>query len=151
MRLAKLFMCVLHWIIGLSMSIYDGKIMDSDLSAFKNSGVVRTASITFSGSVGAGASVSRETPGLSVASPDFAQILFDNSYYHSGKWKSMALELQTLLHENTSPSELVIVLGLRVVGSQVFIRGDMFNPYSYSINIDAVTINFRYMPYEATI
>lgn len=133
------------------MSMYDGKVMDSDLDAFKNSSVVQTASIVFNGVLGAGARMTRTSAPLPVTSPDFAQILFDNSYYHAGKYKSMQLELQTLVHESTFGSEIVCVLSLIVSGNQVYLQGDLISPYGSSVNLDTCTITFRYIPYEATL
>lgn len=133
------------------MSIFDNDIMNSDLDAFKNSGAIRTASFTFSGVIGAGQAASRTTSPITVESPDFAQILFDNSAYHSGKFKNVALELDTMVHETTMGSDLGIVLSSRVVGNQIFIQGDMFNPYNVPVTLSSTTINFQYIPYEATL
>jgi hypothetical protein len=132
------------------MSQYDDKLIDSDLDAFKNSGAIQTASLNFGGSVGAGSEMVR-TAQLVLPSIDFYQILFDSSTKHSGKFKSMQIGPYTLVHESTRDSELGVDLTVIVTGNIITIRGSLFNPYDTSVNLDSTTLNFRYIPYEATI
>lgn len=133
------------------MSNYDNQVFNSDLDAYKNGGQVRTTSITFSGTVGAGAAYSAVSPVLTLdQTPDIAEILFDNSVMHSGKFKRLPLEQVTLVNETTFGSQLTIVLTIRIVGNTIQLRGDGFNPYSSAVNLQAMTVNFRYIPYEAT-
>lgn len=132
------------------MSVYDGEVFNSDLDAYKNSGQIRTGSIVFSGNVGAGAAYVATTFITLASIPDLTQILFDNSVQHSGKYKNLILEGNTLVHESTNNSVLTVTLSARVSGNVVQLRGDGFNPYSVTVSIDSTTINFRYIPYEAT-
>lgn len=132
------------------MTDYSKSMINSDLDAFKNSGAVLTAAISFGGAIGAGSEHVR-TAQITVASPDFAQILFDSSTKHSGKFKSLQLSPYTMIHESTRDSELGCDLTIIVSGNIVTLRGSVFNPYDTTVSLDATTINFRYIPYEATI
>lgn len=132
------------------MSAYDNHLLNSDLDAFKNSGVIKDASLTFSGTVGAGAEQIQQTT-ITVENPDYAQILFDNSNKHSGRFKSMQIVAYTLVFESTNGSELGVDLTLRISGSQVTVHGRLFNPYSIPVALQSTTINFKYIPYEGTI
>lgn len=132
------------------MSIYDNEVFNSDVDAYKNSGQIRTASLTFGGSVGAGAAYSATTSLALTDIPDLTQILFDNNVQHSGKYKNLVLEGITLVHESTRNSYLTIVLSARINGNTIELRGDGFNPYNGAVVIDSTTLNFRYIPYEAT-
>lgn len=134
------------------MSQYDNMIHSSDLDAFKNSGVIKTASITFSGSVGAGARQNQTTGVIAVDNPDYYQLLFDNSVQHSGKYKNVAMEQgRTAIHETTVGSDLIIEITAVITTAGIEIKGTMFNPYGSTISLNAVTLHFIYMPYEATI
>lgn len=132
------------------MSQYDNSLIDSDLDAFKNSGVIQTASITFSGNVAAGAQVDRTSTPFSLAEADLAQILFDNSAKHSGKFKNLQLVPFTMVLENTFASELGVDLRTVVSNGQIYVVGSLFNPYSSVIALQSTTINFRFIPFEAT-
>lgn len=147
----KLFMFVTRLIRGLRrrMSGYDESLINSDLDAFKHEGVVRTAAVTLSGSLGAGARTT-QTATLTIPNPDFSQFLFDNDQKHSGKFKNLSLEGITMVNETTSPSELTCGLNVSISGDQVVLSATLFNPYSGSVNLQTTTINFRYIPYEAT-
>jgi hypothetical protein len=130
---------------------YDHTMIDSDLDAFKNSGVVKTGSITFAGSIGAGAEMSLNAAVFSVTDLDFSEIMFDNSVQHSGKFKSMRLVPFSMVHESTRDSYLGIDLRVIVVGDTITLGGSLFNPYDAPVSLDSTTINFRYIPYEATL
>lgn len=132
------------------MSIYDNEVFNSDLDAYKNSGQIRTASLTFSGTVGGGQAYSASTSLTLTDIPDLTQILFDNSIQHSGKFKNLILEGVTLIFETTSSSYLTIGLSARINGNVIELRGDGFNPYAGAVALQSTTLNFRYIPYEAT-
>lgn len=132
------------------MSVYDNSLTNSDLDAFKNSGEVQTASVTFSGNLGAGLRSTLTSTPLAVTSPDFAQFLFDNSQKHSGKFKNIMLERYTMVRESTSLSELVCELAIISTGTLVSFSASLFNPYAITVALQTTTINFKYIPYEAT-
>lgn len=132
------------------MSKYDNQIFNSDLDAFKNSGNILDAQLIFSGSVAGGGQMQKETT-IEVENPDFAQLIFDNSAKHSGKFKNVIMERMTMAHENTNGSELGINFYLKVSGNTVTIGGLLFNPYATSVTLQTTTVNFRYIPYEATL
>lgn len=132
------------------MSIYDNNLMNSDLDAFKNSGTIQAASATLSGNLGAGQRLTVTTTPITVTSPDFAQFLFDSSTKHSGKFKNIVLEQVTMVYESTNLSELTCELAIIITGTQVSFSASLFNPYAITVALQSTTINFRYIPYEAT-
>lgn len=129
---------------------YDNEILDSDLDAFKQSGIL-TASITFSGTLGVGVEQDQLSASVPLSSVDFAQILFDNSIKHSGKFRDLSLESATMVHENTRASELQANLYLKVIDGAIQFGGSIVNPYNGSVTLQSTTINFQYIPYEATV
>lgn len=133
------------------MTDYSNKLIDSDLDAFKNSGAIVNASLTFSGSVGAGAEQVQATTITLADVPDFYEILFDSSTKHSGKFKSLRIAPFSLIHESTRDSELGVDLTVIVAGNTITIRGSLFSPYDAPVTLDTTTFNFRYIPYESTI
>ena len=130
--------------------MYDDILMSSDLDSFKNDGAILFASITFSGTLAAGAekveSVSINLPDV----PDFSQIVFDNSQKHSGKYKNLILEGITMCNETTTPSELAAALDIKLSGGSVTLTGKLFNPYGSGVSLQTTTIGFYYIPYIAT-
>lgn len=132
------------------MNPYADKLFDSDLDAYKNSGAVLTASLNFSGSIGAGGEITRTTQ-LTVEDVDFYELLFDSSTKHSGQFKSMRIVAYSLITETTFGSEIGVDLTTIITGNIITIKGVMFNPYSSPISLSNTTFNFRYIPYEATI
>lgn len=134
------------------MSIYDDLIMTSDLDTYKNSGQILTDSLTFSGVLAGAGSQTQSTSPITVSNLDYLQILFDNSIQHSGKFKSLSLENGlTMIHETTTPSDIVIKMSVIVSGSTIQVTGIIINPYAGAVNLQSTTINLRYIPYEATI
>lgn len=129
---------------------YDDIMMDSDLDAYKNSDEIKTGSINFSGSIGAGAEVSQNATPFSVDDLDISEILFDNSVQHSGQFKSLRIVPFTMVHESTNDSYLGVDLRVVVQGDTITLGGTLFNPYDVPVTLDSTTINFRYIPYEAT-
>lgn len=129
---------------------YQGDIFNSDLDTFKQSGV-ETASVTFSGTVAAGAEQVLSTTPIALDSLDFTQILFDNSYRHSGYYRNLSLENATMIHENTMSSELQCNISQLVVGDTVTLKARIQNPYSSTVTLQTTTITFKYIPYQATI
>lgn len=132
------------------MSIYDNQVTNSDLDAFKNAGVVQTTSVNFSGSLGSGQRLTVNAAPLTATSPDFAQILFDNSSKHSGKFKNLVLEQITMILETTNNVELACQIFIKVSGIQVLISASLFNQAAGAVTLQNTTLNFRYIPYEAT-
>lgn len=129
---------------------YVGDIFNSDLDAFKQSGI-KTASVTYSGTLAAGEERVLSTEPITLDSLDFTQILFDNSYYHPGRYRNLSLENATMIQENTGPSELTCNTSQLIVGNTVVLQARIQNPYSIDVALATTTINFLYIPYQATI
>lgn len=133
------------------MANYDKKLFDSDLDAFKNSGVILSSSLTFSGTLGGNGIQTQVSTPVIIPEPDLVKILFDNSIQHSGRFKDLALESGlTSVHESTTPTDLTAVLNIQVVGNQIMVVGTIFSPYSTPVSLQTTTINFRFLPFEAT-
>lgn len=132
------------------MSIYNNSLMDSDLDAFKNAGTIQGVAITVSGNLAGGEQKTFTSASLSATSPDFAQFLFDNSQKHSGKFKNIILEEYTMVYDSTSLSELTVVLNVVVNNNQIYFTASMLNPYAAIATLQTTTLNFKYIPYEAT-
>lgn len=130
--------------------IYQNDIFNSDLDAFKQS-EIQIGSFTFSGSVGAGQEIDLATTPITIDNLDFSQILFDNSHYHPGRYRNMSLENATMINETTRGSQLQCNVGLKVNGDQIQLTGILFNPYDGAVTFTTTTINFIYIPYQATI
>jgi hypothetical protein len=129
---------------------YQKDIFNSDLDAFKQSGI-KTGSVTFSGVVGAGQEIDLATSPLAVDGLDFSQVLFDNSYYHSGRYRNLSLENATMINEVTNGSQLQANVGMKVVGNQIQLTAQLFNPYAVAVTLSTTTINFIYIPYQSTL
>jgi hypothetical protein len=123
----------------------------SDLDAFRSDGVIQTRSVTFSGVVGAGMVQSKTTSTFTLANLDFYQVLFDNSFYHSGKYRDMSLEGGTFVLENTSPVELSVWFEPKINGNTLTITAKLFNPADYDVTLQTTTLNFRFVPYDSTL
>jgi len=124
-------------------------LIDSDLDAYKNAGQIKTASLTISGTLGGGAAASWTTS-LTATSPDMGQMIFDNSIQHFGRYKSMQLVPYTMINETTNGSLLSGIITQIINGNNITIKVDMMNPYSGAVNLQTTTLNFRYIPFEAT-
>jgi len=134
------------------MTDYSSKLISSDLDAFKNNGAVLTASFTVSGSPTKGQRLNFTTGAIVVPDPDYYQILYDNSQRHSGKFRSLSLENgRTYIYETTSPSYLGLEMTTVMTATTIEIKGSVFNPYGSTVALQSTVINFRYIPYEATI
>lgn len=133
------------------MSSYDDRMFSSDLDAFRSDGVVQTRSITMSGMVGAGAEYSQTTSAFTLTDMDFYQILFDNSHYHSGKFRDLTLENGTYILENTSPLELSAWFEPKLNGNDLTITLKLFNPSAIPVTLQSTTINFRFIAYDSTL
>lgn len=133
------------------MSVYDNQIFNSDLDAYKNSGQVQTTSVTISGSLAAGTAFTTFSSILTLsANPDIAELLFDNSQLHSGKFKRIALEQETNILDTTSGIYFVVQLTAKIIDNTIQFRVDGLNTTATPLNFQSTTINFRYIPYEAT-
>ena len=132
------------------MSIYDKALINSDLDAFKNSGELQTTSLTIGGDLDFGARLTVTSAPITITSPDFAQFLFDNSQKHPDKFKNLLLEQNTAIYESTTPGELTCELTIIVSGNQISFSATLFNPYASLVTLQDTTINFKYVPYEAT-
>lgn len=129
---------------------YQKDIFNSDLDAFKQSGP-QTTSITFSGTLGAGQEMNLFSPSLTINGLDFSEVFFDNSFYHSGKYRILSLENATMVNETTNASQLQCNVGMKITGNQIQMTGTLFNPYSVAVNLSTTTINFIYYPYQSTL
>jgi hypothetical protein len=129
---------------------YQKDIFNSDVDAFKQSGIL-SGSITFSGSIGAGQEIDLLTNPITLDSLDFSQVLFDNSYFHSGQYRNLSLENATMIHEVTRVSELQCNVFMQVTGNQIQFGGRLFNDYDGAVTLATTTINFLYVPYQATL
>lgn len=125
-------------------------IFNSDLDTFKESGIF-VDQITISGTLGAGQQLNLLSSVHTISSLDFAQILFDNTFYHPGRYRNLALENATLVNETTSPSQLQCNVFEIINGNTIQFGGIMFNPYSIAVNLSTTVINFIYLPYQATL
>lgn len=129
---------------------FQNDIFNSDLDAFKQSGIL-TGSITFAGSIGAGQEIQLLTTPQTINSLDFAQMLFDNSFYHPGRYRDVSLENATMVNEVTRGSQLQCNVFQVVNGTSIQFGGTIFNPYSGAVTFSTTTINFLYVPFQATI
>jgi hypothetical protein len=129
---------------------YTNQVFNSDLDAFKQTGI-KTGQVTFSGSLGAGQERMLYTDPISLDGLDFAQILFDNSFYHNGRFRNLALENATMIYETTQGSELQCNVGQVISGNTVRLSARLFNPYSTAVNLSTTIIHFQYVPYQSTI
>jgi len=78
------------------------------------------------------------------------QMVFDNSIQHFGRFKSMTLVPYTMVNETTNGSQLSVIITQIINGDNITIKADMMNPYSGAVNLQTTTLNFRYIPFEAT-
>lgn len=129
---------------------YQNDIFNSDLDAFKQSGIL-LGSFTFSGSVAVGQRLDLTTLPIALDSLDFSQILFDNSFYHSGVFRNMSLENATMINEVTRGSQIQCNVGQLINGNTMQLTGSFINPYDGAITLSTTTINFLYIPYQATL
>lgn len=130
---------------------YGTRQFSSDFDAFKSNGEILDLSITFSGTLGASAMMTRTTS-TTISNPDFYQIQFDNSTTHSGKFRRLDLEGgQTLIFESSGGQYLVAIMNVVISGSTVTITGSLLNQYNTGVNIPAAVINFKFIPYISTI
>ena len=129
------------------MSIYENQIMNSDLDAFRNSGEIKTATLSVSGNLAAGSTgIFSDT--IEVEGLDLFEMLFDSSTKHSGKFKNVKSERYTLVEETTNNSELTMLLEISVAGDVITVSGRFFNPYPDTVTLQTTTLNFRCIPYE---
>lgn len=133
------------------MSDYDNQIFNSDLDGFKNSGSIATRSITPNQVIAAGGEAIITATPFETTSPDLLEILYDNSVYHSGKYKPLKLGQSTAVPDSiTSGGDGSGYLFVTVDGNQVTAGIRINNPYASPLTVGPVTINFRFIPYEAT-
>lgn len=133
------------------MSDYDNRGYSTDLDAFRSDGNVQTRSVTFSGTLAAGSVQSKTTAIFTLSGLDFYQLLFDNSYYHSGKYRDMSLEDGTNVLETTSSTPLYVGFEPKVSGNDLIITAKLFNPYADDVSLQSTTINFRFVTYDSTL
>ena len=133
------------------MSDYDNRMFSSDLDAFRSDGVVQTRSVIMSGTVAAGAEYSQTTSAFTLTNMDFYQLLYDNSYHHSGKYRDVTLEGGTFIHENTDGGELNAWFEPKLNGNSLTITVKLFNPQAYPLSLQSTTINFEFVAYDSTL
>jgi hypothetical protein len=129
---------------------YANRQFSSDLSAFRSDGIVYTGSITFSGTIAVGGSITVDSATISVANLDYYKLQYDNSIYSPGKFRDVEMEFQTSVSETTTPSVLTAIMTVLLSGNDLKLRGVMLNPYSSVITLQTTTINFRVVAYDAT-
>lgn len=133
------------------MSVYDKDNANSDLDAFKNSGVIRTGSITINDVIAGGGQLTREIAFTVPDGCDLCQIMYDNSYYHPGKFKDITKDPGTAMRDNTTfNGDGSCYLYTRVQGNQLIVGVWVNNPYAAALTCGPTTYNFRVIPYEAT-
>lgn len=126
-------------------------LFSSDNDCYKTSGNLLTASLTFSGVV-AGDGTQTQTVTLPVVDlADYVQLVYDNSSYHSGKYKNIAEYPDTAVPETTFGFEALATITYRVLLNGIEIVGSLYNPDISPITLTSTTLNFVYIPYEATI
>ena len=130
---------------------YADIIYDSRLDVFKNDGDIRTTSFTVSGTLNGSSMRTFTAPTITVDSPDFGVLMFDNSRKHSGQYRGMAHQYGTLVRETTNNSDLTLELTMRVTGNNIVFSGTLMNAYSTSVALQSTVINFIYIPYTYTI
>lgn len=133
------------------MSDYDNRLFSSDLTAFKSDGTYYTGSITFSGTLGASAEQIKYTDYTTLDGPDLSHIVYDNSAKHSGKWKDMILQPNSLVAETTFASDLAVILSAEISGNQIRMKARLLNAYGSSVSLQSTTFNFKYVGYEDTL
>jgi hypothetical protein len=127
-----------------------------DRDAYKNSGVIQTDSLIFSGNIAGGGEKTVSTT-FTIENPDFFQVMFDNNRRHSGKFKNMMSEMMpgigavTKILETTFGSYIDIFLNAKVNGNVITITGTVFNPDVGTVTLQGTTLNLMFIPYEATI
>jgi len=133
------------------MSSYTDRLFSSDLDAYRTDGNIQTRSVTFSGTLAAGAQTSQTTTAFTLSDLDFHQLLFDNSVYSSGKFRDVTLEGGTLIHETTAGSDLSAWFEPKVNNGSLTIKVNLFNPSASNVTLQSTTIDFRFVPYDSTL
>lgn len=128
---------------------YQNDIFNSDVDTYKQSGILADQ-INIGGTLGAGAEVTFLSSIHTIDTLDFAQILFDNSFYHSGKYRNLALENATMVNETTLGSQLQCNVFQLINGNTIQFGGTMFNPYSSAVNLSTTVVHFQYTPFQST-
>jgi hypothetical protein len=133
--------------VDLSKVIYS-----STANSFKNTGVFST-SVTLSGTVGAGASVSfssvvtlseNQVFSFFIAEyADLGKVLFGNTTRH---WQRVPT-LATAYVQTTPTGNLGCTLRALINGSVVTFTATLTNPYAGVETITSTTINIRYVTY----
>ena len=132
------------------MSDYDNRILSSDVDAFKHSGEIQTVAMVISGNVAAGGEKTVTSEGITVDNLDFYEVTFDNSAKHSGKYHSLNEGL-TFVRDTSSGTDFTFALQALVSGSTMSFSAYVLNTTASILTLQTTTINFRYVPYEATI
>lgn len=125
-------------------------ILSSDYDAFKYSGVRQTTSLTLSGTLAASSTLTASSSTFTVADIDYGQIMYDNSIYHPGLYHNIN-EGRTFVFETTLFSDLTIIINTVVTSTTIRFDATVTNPYSSDVTILSTTLNFSFVPYEATI
>ena len=126
-------------------------LTSSDLDAYKNSSQIISTAITVSGSVTAGSIATFSGSIETVTDPDYSVILFDNSALHSGKFKNLGIEAASSVFDTVSASYLSVIIAYKVTASTVQFTLYVPNPFVADASLTSTTLNFKYIPYEATV
>lgn len=133
------------------MSNYDNISASSDLDTYKHTGV-RTASLTISGTIPSAGELNFSTGLIPVDNPDYGKFLFDHGDLHANKYRDLSMDRIVFIYNNTtSLYDVVAMLFVEVSGTGATIRARVINPYGSSTSLRSTTLNFRYVPFEATI
>lgn len=130
----------------------DPVLSSSDYDAFKNSGAIQTRTINIADTLAGGEAYEKRAQPVIVDNPDILVVLYDNSVYHSGKYKPVSTDEGTGMPDDTTiggnGSGSVFI---EIDGNEVTVGFRTFNPYAAALVIGPVSYHFRFIPYETTI
>lgn len=133
------------------MSAYDNTSVSSDLDTFKHSGV-QTASVTMSGTIPNAGELNFTTGLIPFTNPDYGRFLYDHSDLYPGKYRDLSMDRVVYVYDTTgSIYDVVAIIILKVSSAGTTIDLRLINPYAANTSIRTTTLNFRYVPFEATI
>lgn len=132
------------------MSLYSNRMLSSDLDFYRSDGQVQTRSVVISGNVGAGSQATWTSSAFTLTDQDFQQIMFDNSVYHSGKWRDIHEET-TFVLDTSSGSEFGVGFEPKINGNSLTIVCKLLNTTASTLTLQSTTINFRFVAYDSTL
>lgn len=135
------------------MTVYDNRLLSSDLDAFRSDGTEQLLDITFSGNISGGGTQTQTTSWYDLTDMDFSQVLYENSRRGAGEWRELAKEDVTNVLETTGSTYLSAGLYAEVDSANERIRfhGIVFNAYAGVRALQSTTITFRFVAYDSTL